>query len=62
MSAEECIDLKAALVTLTPRQRAALLWRQEGYTYREIGERLTVGKSAVSRLLCRAVLRLRAGM
>ena len=62
LSIEDCIDLRAALVTLTPRQRAALLWRLDGYTQREIGERLTVKRSAVSRLLLRAAQRLCAQM
>ena len=51
---DEELDLRDALDALTPRQREALVIRLEGYTQQEIGERLTVCQSAVSRLLTRA--------
>lgn len=52
------LDLRDALDALTPRQREALDWRLLGYTHREIGDRLTVGRSAVSHLLFRAKCKL----
>lgn len=58
LSIDEAIDLRAALDALTPRQREALDWRLMGYTHREIGDRLTVGRSAVSHLLIRAKCKL----
>ena len=54
------LDLRAALTTLSPRERSVVAWRfGEDLTQVEIGERLGVSQMQVSRILRRAFDRLR---
>jgi RNA polymerase sigma-B factor len=55
------IDLRAALATLPPRERRVLTWRfGDDLTQVQIGERLGVSQMQVSRILRRALDRLRS--
>ena len=51
---EEVGGVNAALGTLTERDRTMLLMREEGFSYREIGEVVDVLPSSVGTLLARA--------
>jgi RNA polymerase sigma-70 factor (ECF subfamily) len=51
---EEVGGVKAALGTLTERDRTMLLMREEGFSYREIAEVVDVLPSSVGTLLARA--------
>ena len=48
------LDLQRACARLTERQRAVLALVLEGYTQREIGERLGIERSVVARHLAAA--------
>lgn len=50
--------LRAALEELRPRDRQVLLMRQEGFSYREIGEAIGVETSSVGTIVARALRRL----
>lgn len=56
-TAEAIRHLNAALATLDPRKREALLlFRVEGWSYREIGDKLGVSHRTVERYVADAVL------
>ena len=56
------IDMKRAMTELTPKQREALdLWLQ-GYTQKEIGERLGITHSSVCRRLQNAFAMMRMAL
>jgi len=60
--ADTRIDLRRALPCLTEKQAEALgLWI-EGYSQREVGERLGVSQQAVARLIARGLSAIRATM
>ena len=54
--------VRAALDELPTRERALLLLRHEGYSYRELGKALRIRESSVGTLLGRARERFRAAM
>jgi RNA polymerase sigma-70 factor (ECF subfamily) len=56
--AQEAADARRALEALAPRDRQALLLKEEGLDYGEIAEVLTVEKSSVGTTLSRARRRL----
>lgn len=51
-------DVRAALATLSDRDREALLLKAEGFNYREIADTLDLAKGAVGTTLARARRRL----
>ena len=54
--------VRAALDELPARERALLLLRYEGYSYRELGQALHIREASVGTLLLRARERFRAAM
>jgi RNA polymerase sigma-70 factor, ECF subfamily len=56
--AQEAADARRALEALAPRDRQALLLKEEGLGYEEIAEVLTIEKSSVGTTLSRARRRL----
>jgi len=51
---EELMDVECAMARLTPRQREVLLLTVMGWTQEEIGERLGIERSVVTRHLAAA--------
>lgn len=62
LAAERRRAVRAALDELPTRERALLLLRHEGYSYRELGKALRIRESSVGTLLARARERFRAAM
>lgn len=54
LAAERRLLVRRALATLPPRERALLLLREEGYSYRELAVALEIVESSVGTLLARA--------
>jgi RNA polymerase sigma-70 factor (ECF subfamily) len=54
LSAERRLLVRRALATLPPRDRALLLLREEGYSYRELAVALEMLETSVGTLLARA--------
>src|SRR5450432_4925873 len=54
LAAERRLLVRRALATLPPRDRALLLLREEGYSYRELAVALEIVESSVGTLLARA--------
>jgi len=54
LAAERRLLVRRALATLPPRERALLLLREEGYSYRELAVALEMLESSVGTLLARA--------
>lgn len=51
---DERLDVERALLELTDKQRAAVLLVMQGYTHREIAERLGIARESVTLRLLRA--------
>jgi RNA polymerase sigma-70 factor (ECF subfamily) len=51
---EEVASVRQALDTLDPRDRELLMMREEGFSYREIGEAVGVSPTSVGTLIARA--------
>ena len=51
---QEVADVRRALDGLAPRDRELLLMREEGFSYREIGEAVGVSATSVGTLIARA--------
>jgi RNA polymerase sigma factor (sigma-70 family) len=58
-TALELRELRDRLMELSPRQREAVLLHAAGWRYPELSERLGVGRSRLSHLICRGVARMR---
>ena len=58
----ERLDLRAAMETLTAKQRKAVVLYAQGYTQEEIAERDGVGQSAICKRIGRAVDRIKCNM
>jgi RNA polymerase sigma-70 factor (ECF subfamily) len=54
LAAERRALVRRTLETMTPRERALLLLREEGYSYREMAVALALNESSVGALLMRA--------
>jgi RNA polymerase sigma factor (sigma-70 family) len=54
LSAERRMQVRRALEKLPPRERAMLLLREEGYSYREVADALDIVETSVGTLLARA--------
>ena len=57
---DDLLDIRAACATLTDRQREVLALSVEGYTQREIGERLGIAQQTVGETLAAAREKLHA--
>ncbi|HKI93656.1 MAG TPA: sigma-70 family RNA polymerase sigma factor [Gemmatimonadales bacterium] len=60
--AETRARVQAALASLTPRDRTALLMREEGFRHREIAEAIGATTQSVGTILARALVRLGRGL
>lgn len=51
---DQAIDIERALAALTAKQREAVTLAMQGYTHREIAERLGIARESVTLRLLRA--------
>jgi len=60
--AETQVRVRAALGQLSPRDRMALLMREEGFRHREIAEAIGTTTQSVGTILARALIKLGQGL